>query len=204
MVVVRARVRSRIERCGQLAEPFDGAAGFAVRRQGQSIRTSFSPSIAQLDHARQLARQQPTAPRLTGSPDPERRLQPVTLSRQCGDRMVAAADPMGRSILRQTGVVHVLVPGKLGDQVRGEPEETFGLADRFRAEAPGWRRPRIARLRVAPGRIGGPAYRPRRVADGAGPVVVEQRIRHRAGEDLMDARRAKVANLASSRTFQSS
>ena len=91
-VVVKARVRSRIDRAAQLAEPLDGATGLAIRARGSSSKTSSSPAIRRSITRERCRTRSAAAPRLSRPPDPERRLEPLALPRQRGDRMVLAPD----------------------------------------------------------------------------------------------------------------
>src|SRR5207248_2259790 len=71
----------------------------------------------------------PPIPWMNRSPS-KNRLNRVVVRARVRSRIEATADPMGCAVLRQAGVVDLLVARELGQQVGREPEETFGLADR--------------------------------------------------------------------------
>src|SRR5208337_4506902 len=76
----------------EIMQPFYGAAGLAVRGQGQLDQGVVFAGDPQENRARCLTYKQRPSAGLPLPPDPERGFTPLTLDAERGDRMVFAAD----------------------------------------------------------------------------------------------------------------
>ena len=125
-------------------------------------------------------------------------------SGKLGDRVVLAADPMGRAILVERVVMNLQVPGKLGQKVRDEPVKPVGLADLAQGNFEIRDAPR--RLELAPrqrktqpvrGGLG-------RRAEHSRPEIVDQRVGDRMAQHRPHAvaERRKPVFLEDRRVFK--
>ena len=84
--------------------------------------------------------------------------------------------PYSQPILDQRLVVNLLESGKLSQQMAGEPEEALGLADLAQRNLEIADTPRGSRAHAGPRAILSPGALGGRLADGAGPEIVEDRV----------------------------
>ncbi len=123
MVVVNARVRNRIDREGR-SRRRSTAQQASLSGDERELEKGLVLAVdAQVHQSVSLANQERASPGPVRPPNPERRLQPIAVTRQGRDRMVLAPDPVCCSIFPQGIVINLLISGKLGQEVTTRTKE---------------------------------------------------------------------------------